>query len=101
MLLNYTLIALNLEGWHLVAFGLWSDYLEVNIYKPSSSGYALNSYVPGIGNYISTNPLYIGWVTCTDSNANYIIHSIRALTANSSTIFNPYANAVFNGSQFY
>ena len=101
MLPNCIITALNLEGWHLVAFGLWSDFLGTNIYKPSVNGYALGSYAPGIGNYISTNPLYIGWMTCTDSNANYIIHSIRVLNTNSSTVFNPYVNAVYNGNQFY
>ena len=86
----------SLEGWHLVAFGIWSDYLFSNLYKPSVNGYALSQYVPGIGNYVAPNSLYIGWMTWTDVNTNYIIHSIRILTTNSSTVFNPFSNAVYN-----
>ena len=51
--------------------------------------------------YPPINSLYIGWKTWSDSTVNYIIHSIKITSDNSSSIVNPTLNAAANRKQFH
>ena len=66
------------------------------LYKPSQAGSIQNQYTTGLTTYPPINSLYIGWKTCSDSTVNYIIHSIKITSDNSSSILSPTSNAATN-----
>ena len=77
---------------------MWIDFLNTNMCQIKWPEDANNIYIPQIGGYVSTDPLFIGWKTCTDSTADYIIYSLKVSETDISCVFSPLKYAMSNSN---
>ena len=73
---------------------MWNSYFRCNFCQVSGwSGYTGNSLFGGV---YTSQALFIGWKTWTDSNVSYLIQSIHSTQTQISWVIDPIPNTLPN-----
>ena len=82
----------------MIAFDIWGEYIERNVWQNGNwSGYDYN-YKSGIGLLSPSDKFYIGCKSCTDTTVSYMIYSLKSMKTGDGNSWSstPLTNALIN-----